>query len=64
MVNIPDDIKLLGVLVFGSEERFEDWMQQPAFGLERRRPVEMLSAHEVVTILRTYLARMESGIYS
>ncbi|NWL78025.1 hypothetical protein DM872_14310 [Pseudomonas taiwanensis] len=49
--------------VFGSREAAERWMEAPALGLERRRPIDMLANAEDLEVLETFLERIEYGVY-
>ncbi|WP_028630117.1 antitoxin Xre/MbcA/ParS toxin-binding domain-containing protein [Metapseudomonas resinovorans] len=49
--------------VFGSREAAERWMEARALGLERRRPIDMLSSAEDLEVLETFLGRIEYGVY-
>lgn len=49
--------------VFGSREAAERWMEAPALGLERRRPIDMLASAEDLEVLETFLTRIEYGVY-
>ncbi|MCO6060199.1 DUF2384 domain-containing protein [Pseudomonas sp. MOB-449] len=49
--------------VFGSREAAERWMEAPALGLERRRPIDLLANAEDLEVLETFLGRIEYGVY-
>lgn len=50
--------------VFGSQERAEKWLEQPATGLERRRPIDLLTTPAGTEIVETFLGRLEHGVYT
>lgn len=50
--------------VFGSQEAAEKWLEEPAIGLERRKPIDLLSTPAGVEIVEDYLVRLEYGVYS
>jgi len=50
--------------VFGSQEEAERWLQQPAIGLEQRRPIDLLQTPAGVKLVEDFLGRLEYGVYS
>ena len=50
--------------VFGSQERAEKWLEQPAIGLEQRRPIDLLTTPAGTEIVETFLGRLEHGVYT
>lgn len=50
--------------LFGSQEAAERWFEEPAMGLDQRRPIELLSTPVGVDALETYLSRIEYGVYA
>ncbi|PZX04008.1 type II RES/Xre toxin-antitoxin system antitoxin [Celeribacter halophilus] len=57
--------KILGraIEVLGSKEEAELWMGQPAFGLENRKPIDLLASAPGAEAVQDYLTRIEYGIY-
>ncbi|WP_417244543.1 antitoxin Xre/MbcA/ParS toxin-binding domain-containing protein [Celeribacter sp.] len=57
--------KILGraIEVLGSKEEAELWMGQPAFGLENRKPIDLLASAPGAEVVQDYLTRIEYGIY-
>ncbi|WP_417240558.1 antitoxin Xre/MbcA/ParS toxin-binding domain-containing protein [Celeribacter halophilus] len=57
--------KILGraIDVLGSKEEAEMWMNQPAFGLENRKPIDLLASAPGAEAVQDYLTRVEYGIY-
>ncbi|KAA0069504.1 DUF2384 domain-containing protein [Tardiphaga sp. P9-11] len=58
------DICALAADVFGSEEEAQWWLQSPAFGLERRHPVDLLDTETGIELVKDYLIRIDRGVYS
>jgi putative toxin-antitoxin system antitoxin component (TIGR02293 family) len=50
--------------VFGSQKRAEQWLEQPALGLEQRRPIDLLRTPAGTEIVETLLGRLEYGVYT
>lgn len=49
--------------VFGSQEAAEQWFDKPAIGLNRKRPVDLLSTPAGQDMVETYLEQLEYGVY-
>lgn len=50
--------------VFGTQADAEHWFEQPAMGLNQRRPIDLLGTPAGVDVLETFLSRMENGVYT
>jgi putative toxin-antitoxin system antitoxin component (TIGR02293 family) len=50
--------------VFGSQEDAEQWLQQPAIGLDQRRPIDLLKTPTGSKTVETFLERLEHGVYT
>jgi putative toxin-antitoxin system antitoxin component (TIGR02293 family) len=50
--------------VFGSQEDAEQWLEQPAIGLDQRRPIDLLATPAGVEIVEDHLERLEYGVYA
>ena len=50
--------------VFGSKESAEQWLKQPAVGLEQRRPIDLLATPAGVELVEDFLVRLEYGVYA
>jgi putative toxin-antitoxin system antitoxin component (TIGR02293 family) len=50
--------------VLGSKEAAEQWLSQPAIGLDQRRPIDLLQSSEGTELVKTLLTRMDYGVYS
>jgi putative toxin-antitoxin system antitoxin component (TIGR02293 family) len=49
--------------VFGSQERAEQWLEKPATGLNRRRPIGLLATPTGVELVEDFLELLEAGVY-
>lgn len=50
--------------IFGSREAAEGWMNQPAIGLDQRKPIDLLATAVGVEAVEDYLTRIEYGVYA
>jgi putative toxin-antitoxin system antitoxin component (TIGR02293 family) len=50
--------------VFGSQQRAEEWLNKPALGLDRKRPIDLLTTPAGTELVETYLTRLEYGVYT
>ncbi|HYD32577.1 MAG TPA: antitoxin Xre/MbcA/ParS toxin-binding domain-containing protein [Azospirillaceae bacterium] len=50
--------------VLGSQEAAEQWLDQPAIGLNQRRPIDLLATPAGVEIVEDFLTRLEFGVYA
>ena len=50
--------------LLGSQEAAERWLEEPAIGLDQRRPIDLLSTPAGVDTLETHLTRIEYGVYA
>lgn len=50
--------------VFGSQEQAERWLDQPAIGLNRQRPVDLLRTQTGTELVEEFLERLEYGVYT
>ena len=50
--------------VLGSREAAERWLEQPAIGLGRKRPIDLLSTTAGAEMVEKFLGRLEYGVYS
>lgn len=60
----PADLMALAVAVFGSERAALAWFWAPAMGLDGVRPFELLNSELGVDLVRTFLVRLEHGVYT
>lgn len=49
--------------VLGSRQVAERWIKEPARGLNRRRPLDLLSTAAGREKVNTYLCQIEHGVY-
>lgn len=54
----------LAIDVLGSQEAAERWLESPAIGLDRRKPIDLLQSSEGTEMVRTLLTRMDYGVYA
>ncbi len=59
-----DEILAMATEVLGSREAAGRWMQEPAIGLDQRRPLDMLSTSAEMDIVKTFLERLQHGVYT
>ncbi|MEA1673509.1 antitoxin Xre/MbcA/ParS toxin-binding domain-containing protein [Nitrospirillum sp. BR 11163] len=48
----------------GNQADAERWLEQPAMGLEQRRPIDLLSTPAGLDIVEDFLTRLEYGVYA
>jgi putative toxin-antitoxin system antitoxin component (TIGR02293 family) len=51
------------IKVFESEKRARKWMREPAFGLNRQIPAELVATAEGAELVHTYLCQIEYCVY-
>jgi putative toxin-antitoxin system antitoxin component (TIGR02293 family) len=49
---------------FGSQQAAEAWMNQPAIGLDQRRPIDLLATAVGTETVEDYLTRIDYGVYA
>jgi putative toxin-antitoxin system antitoxin component (TIGR02293 family) len=57
------EILAKAIKVFGTQADAEEWLRSPAYGLDRRPPIEFLATPAGVTMVETYLGQMEYCVY-
>lgn len=50
--------------VFGSQEAAENWLERPATGLDRRRPIDLLATPAGAELVEQFLTRLDYGVYT
>jgi putative toxin-antitoxin system antitoxin component (TIGR02293 family) len=50
--------------VFGSQDEAEQWLKRPAIGLDRKRPVDLLTTPAGVKLVEDYLERLAYDVYT
>jgi putative toxin-antitoxin system antitoxin component (TIGR02293 family) len=48
----------------GSQEEAERWLEQPAIGLNGRRPLDLMTTVPGTRLVEDYLTRIEYGVYT
>jgi putative toxin-antitoxin system antitoxin component (TIGR02293 family) len=49
--------------VFGSQRDAEEWLSEPAIGLDGRRPIDLLATAAGTELVEVYLGQIEYGVY-
>lgn len=49
--------------IFGSLQAAENWMNEPAIGLDQRKPIDLLATSVGVEAVTDYLTRIDYGVY-
>jgi putative toxin-antitoxin system antitoxin component (TIGR02293 family) len=50
--------------LFGSQAAAEQWLEQPAIGLDQRRPIDLMTTPAGLELVEDYLGRIEYGVYA
>lgn len=50
--------------VFGSQPEAEAWLDRPAMGVDRRKPIDLMGTSVGVQAVEDYLTRTEYGVYA
>ena len=50
--------------VFGTQKAAEEWLEQPATGLDQRRPIDLLATPAGVELVDEFLERLRYGVYA
>jgi putative toxin-antitoxin system antitoxin component (TIGR02293 family) len=50
--------------VLGSRAEAEQWLERPAIGLDRHRPIDLLATPAGIEIVENHLERLEYGVYT
>jgi putative toxin-antitoxin system antitoxin component (TIGR02293 family) len=50
--------------VFGTQEAAEQWLERPAIGLNRKRPIDLLASSAGVEMVEQYLGRLDYDVYT
>lgn len=50
--------------VFGSKENAGEWMAEPAMGLDRHRPIDLLQTIQGAEVVNDFLTRLQYGVYT
>lgn len=49
--------------LFGSRQEAEHWLERPAIGLNRHRPIDLLAMPAGADLVETFLSQIEFGVY-
>jgi putative toxin-antitoxin system antitoxin component (TIGR02293 family) len=49
--------------VFGAQKDAEAWLERPATGLDRQRPIDLLATPAGAELVEDFLTRLEYGVY-
>ena len=52
------------IQVFGTQAAAEAWLVAPAMGLDQRKPIDLLRSTEGTEMVKTFLGRIEYGVYT
>jgi len=58
------EILVRAMAIFGTQEKAENWLQSPAIGLDRKRPVALMKTPVGMELVEDYLGRIEHGVYT
>lgn len=58
------EILARAIALFGSRDEAEAWMDRPATGLDRQRPINLLATPVGVGLVEDFLQRLEHGVYT
>ncbi len=61
---VSPNLLLRASRVLGSQEAAERWLEHPAIGLDRRRPIDLLATPSGAKMVEDYLTRIEYGVYT
>jgi len=49
--------------ILGSQEVAERWLQTPAIGLNRQRPIDLLATRAGAETVENFVCQLEYGVY-
>ena len=65
VLRLADDPNFVLIdLAFGSREAAERWLERPAIGLDRKRPIDLLITNAGAEMVEKFLGRLEYGVYT
>lgn len=50
--------------LFGSQQEAEQWLERPAIGLNRYKPIDLLATPAGAELVETFLSQIEFGVYT
>jgi len=57
------DILAKATALFGSQQEAEQWLERPAIGLNRHKPIDLLATPDGAELVETFLSQTEFGVY-
>lgn len=57
------EICRLAMQVLGDSDAAHSWMSEPAIGLNRQIPAELIDTAEGAQLVKSYLMQIEHGVY-
>lgn len=58
------EILIEATSIFGSQAEAEEWLERPATGLDRHRPIDLLATPAGLQLVEDFLERLEYGVYA
>ncbi|WP_316979233.1 MbcA/ParS/Xre antitoxin family protein [Shumkonia mesophila] len=58
-----DDVIAKAMVVLGSQEAAQSWLNRPAIGLAGARPADLLGSQDGIALVAEYLDRIDAGVY-
>jgi putative toxin-antitoxin system antitoxin component (TIGR02293 family) len=58
------EISARAATLFGSQAAAEQWLDQPAIGLDQRRPIDLMTTPAGMELVEDFLGRIEYGVYT
>jgi putative toxin-antitoxin system antitoxin component (TIGR02293 family) len=58
------EILMRATPLFGSQAAAEQWLEQPATGLDQRRPIDLITTPAGLELVEDHLGRIEYGVYT
>jgi putative toxin-antitoxin system antitoxin component (TIGR02293 family) len=50
--------------LFGSQDAAEQWLEQPAIGLDQRHPIDLMTTPAGMKLVEGFLGRIEYGVHT
>jgi putative toxin-antitoxin system antitoxin component (TIGR02293 family) len=57
-------VRALAAEVLGTQDAAEQWLIAPAFGLEQRRPIDLMRSTDGIHLVTQLLSRIQHGVYA
>jgi putative toxin-antitoxin system antitoxin component (TIGR02293 family) len=52
------------LMILGSRQEAEQWLERSAMGLNQRRPIDLLATPAGVEMVEDFLERLDYGVYT